>query len=53
MVRDLNETVNNQSPKNVGNLGTGFLRKVSKSEEGSTRISHINIAKLEMVIMRG
>ena len=34
-----------QSPKNMGNLGTRFLRKVSKSEEGLTRISHINVAK--------
>ena len=29
----------------MGNLGTGFLRKVSKSEEGLTRISRINVAK--------
>ena len=36
-----------QSPKNVGNLGTGFLRKVSKSEEGLTRISRINVAKTD------
>ena len=34
-----------QSPKNMGNLGTRFLRKVSKSEEGLTRISRINVAK--------
>ena len=35
-----------QSPKNMGNLGTRFLRKVSKSEEGLTRISRINVAKI-------
>ena len=35
----------NQSPKNMGNLGTRFLRKVPKSEEGLTRISRINVAK--------
>ena len=34
-----------QSPKNMGNLGTRFLRKVSKSEEGLTRISRINVTK--------
>ena len=34
-----------QSPKNMGNLGTGFLRMVSKSEEGLTRILHINVTK--------
>ena len=34
-----------QSPKNMGNLGTGFLRKVSKSEEGLRRLSRINVAK--------
>ena len=36
---------NSQSPKNMGNLGTRFLRKVSKSEEGLTRISRINVGK--------
>ena len=36
------------SPKNVGNLGTGFLRKVTKSEEGLTRISRINVSKKQM-----
>ena len=29
----------------MGNLGTGFLRKVSKSEEGLTRILRINVGK--------
>ena len=36
-----------QSPKNVGNLGTGFLRKVSKGEEGLTRSSCLNVAKTD------
>ena len=34
-----------QSPKNMGNLRTRFLRKVSKREECLTRISRINVAK--------
>ena len=29
----------------MGNLGTEFLRKVSKSEEGLTRISRVDVAK--------
>ena len=29
----------------MGNLGTRFLRKVCKSEEGLTRISRINVLK--------
>ena len=29
----------------MGNLGTGFLRKVPTSEEGLTKISCINVAK--------
>ena len=29
----------------MGNLGTRFLRKIPKSEEGLTRISYINVAK--------
>ena len=34
-----------QSPKNMGNLGTRFLRKVFKSEDGLTSISCIYVAK--------
>ena len=31
----------------MGNLGTRFLRKVSKSEEGLRRLSRINVAKTD------
>ena len=41
----MQKLVSQQSPKNMGNLGTGFLRKVCKSEEGLTRISRINVLK--------
>ena len=33
-----------QSPKNMVNRGTRFLRKVSESEESQTMIAHINVA---------
>ena len=41
------KVAHSQSPKNVGNLGTGFLRKVSKSEEGLRRLSRINVTKTD------
>ena len=36
----------------MGNLGTGFLRKVSKSEEGLTRNLRINVV-VENVTKKG
>ena len=42
-----------ESPKNVENLGTRFLRKVPKSGEGITRILRINVVKqVEKVTIR-
>ena len=39
-----------QSPKNMGNLGTTFLRKVFNSEDGLTRISRVYVVKEKCTI---
>ena len=37
-----------QSPKNIRNLGTRFLRKVLESEEGLTRKSWMNVKNTDL-----
>ena len=37
-----------QSPNNIRNQGTGFLRKISESEEGLIRKSFINTLKTDV-----